>query len=1652
MTTEIKAKLTLDGVQQVQTGLQATAAGMDKLGQASGRANQQTAQVSAQLQDFFVQIQAGQSPVTAFIQQGSQLSAVFGGFGNAFRAVTALITPAVVGIGAAAAAIGTIGLAYSAGAAQSKEFANALSLTGNAAGLTEARFNSLADSIGKRTLAGVGTAREALQTLVASGKLSGTALEATAGAAASLSRATGEAVGDVAKRFAGFTDNVAESARKLNEQYNFLSAAQYAQIKALEESGNKNAAVEITMRELEARANSTTANLGTLERAWGTLTRAVAGYGEALKKIGRTPTTEDQIGDLRAQIAQRQAARAIDRGGKRKSTYDAEISALSAQLELLSKASFREQERASAAAAYAAQQQAGIRWIAEGNKYLDKQAQMQREIKALRVEAKEAGKSDDDPELAKRIAFVTEKYAEKAKAQKDSANAYRAEQDAAKEWARTLENAGKLQADAEASTIGLSKAQAALVQYLSSPAYSINSEEMRQMAVAALIAANAAEQLAKDQKEAAQAAAEGAKLYARQIAELNRAADAAERNVAQAEDEAMAAAMVAASNISLAEAIATVTVERLKEQQVASLGNEAAVLAIQREIDARQKLISLIHGRDEVAAVKKAADEELRIYERTFDKVGDALFDALNGSFASAKRLIESEVIRPVVQAVLAPITGAVTSALIGGLNGGNAAGTIGGLGSATGLLSNFLSTGSLSIPYNNLAMSAFGQSLGLSTAASTGNNISAYSQSLTPTGEALGTFAESAGSFVSYADALMQLKAGKWGTAAGEALGTYIAGPIGGLIGKIVGSAADKFFSGGAGTPHTGGYVLADASGGATDITRQQGGILNGDLQAAVKAIAVPLASALNDTAKVFGQTAAVSVRAVFEADGHDASSALFHLLDASGKQLTGSYDAVSKLDSDPTKGFAQFAEKSATAARDYLQSINLPKWANEQLAALGDSVGVDALLSSVKAIDDTQVAITHLTDSLKQLPGALGNISAQSSDAVYAIAQFAGGLDVLSSNVSGYYGAFYSESERAALGAKQIAGALSAVGLALPATREAFRALVDSQDLTQEAGQKAFAVLMGVAGAFDQVTASADRSKSALTDAIAANISKFRTPAQNTASSYSDVAGQLSAAGVNVSVEGLMGASKAEILAFSTAFSVVATNSDDAKTAVWNAAGALADLKDAAADVANQRVDLQIELLRAQGQEQAALNLERQREIDALRALDPALASMRQSINDAIDAAAFATKVQNIQSGVDGVAGDFLQGSALATYKASRIQQTLAAGGIDSTVPGILGSTKEDLLALWNAVGVDGKQAILSAYGAWKELQDVLYGTSKAVADYRAGTLGDAIEAARLKTLKPEDRIASLKATERTLFGRLATAKDPVAAAEKLQSVIIQRIGEESALREKVAKTTKDSLQEQIDAAQRLKSLSGDIRQFTGSLSFSDLSPLSRRAQVGSAQSLFESTLQQARGGDKTAQGNLLGNARAYLEEASSAYASGPAYSSIYQQVTSALNSFGAAIQADPQLQLLQDQYDALSNVSDNSDDMLAALLSIDSALGGNAASTIASKSPSATGDTSAPTLAALVSDNAPVGVAAAGGTSVELVNQTAQLSIIATHLAKVALQTEQLAGVVARQDAQLSLDRAGYLELRGGLGSVRDVLDQIKGELQIGGAPVN
>lgn len=82
--------------------------GNQKFGASNKLAAFQTQQLGFQLHDFAVQIASGQNPLTAFVQQGSQLSGTFGGAGNALRAVLSLLTPFRLGMIAAAAGVGVL--------------------------------------------------------------------------------------------------------------------------------------------------------------------------------------------------------------------------------------------------------------------------------------------------------------------------------------------------------------------------------------------------------------------------------------------------------------------------------------------------------------------------------------------------------------------------------------------------------------------------------------------------------------------------------------------------------------------------------------------------------------------------------------------------------------------------------------------------------------------------------------------------------------------------------------------------------------------------------------------------------------------------------------------------------------------------------------------------------------------------------------------------------------------------------------------------------------------------------------------------------------------------------------------------------------------------------------------------------------------------------------------------------------------------------------------------------------------------------------------------------------------------------------------------------------------------------------------------------
>lgn len=122
---------------------------------------------------------------------------------------------------------------------------------------------------------------------------------------------------------------------------------------------------------------------------------------------------------------------------------------------------------------------------------------------------------------------------------------------------------------------------------------------------------------------------------------------------------------------------------------------------------------------------------------------------------------------------------------------------------------------------------------------------------------------------------------------------------------------------------------------------------------------------------------------------------------------------------------------------------------------------------------------------DALEMIGQSLGNMSnLMRIDVAQSIITMMGGLEEFSDSVNLYFKEFFTESEQLDFLTKSLTEAMAGLGFELPMTREGFRALIDSLDLTTEAGQQAFAALMelvpGMAEYFKQI----EKQTEALTD----------------------------------------------------------------------------------------------------------------------------------------------------------------------------------------------------------------------------------------------------------------------------------------------------------------------------------------------------------------------------------------------------------------------------------------------------------------------------------------------------------------------------------------------------------------------------------------
>lgn len=482
--------------------------------------------------------------------------------------------------------------------------------------------------------------------------------------------------------------------------------------------------------------------------------------------------------------------------------------------------------------------------------------------------------------------------------------------------------------------------------------------------------------------------------------------------------------------------------------------SEADKEALREKVRAAERIES-------AAAVNKVVFAD---WSKTSDQISQSLTDALMRGFESGKdfgqnlidtlkNMFSTLVLRPVIQAVINPVAATLTGAL--GLPAAASAGQSGqganpmSLASSASSAYNLLTTGvrdSISKGFTKLASSDLGQQLGLYDA-------DAGVRSLTGTGQAVNSALQSAGgSMMAYG--LSKSLSGGYQVGNGKIMdaATLVAGwfdPTGGLIAGAVSGAINRAF----------GRKLVDSGlqgtfGGNEGFSGNSYQFYKGGWFRSDKT----KTSALDPEVEA---GLANQFRALQASTGLMAST------------LGLGTEAISSFTSSIKLSFQGLTEEQIQAQLA------------EEFTKVGDSLAAAALGTEryTRTGETAAQTMQRLSSSLSAVNGTIDVLgrtlyaaSLSGADMASQLVDLMGGLAQYQTTTAAYYEAFYTEAERNAAAARQLTASLGALGLSLPATRSAYRDLVEAQDLSTEAGRRTYAALLGLSAQFDSLTPKLD------------------------------------------------------------------------------------------------------------------------------------------------------------------------------------------------------------------------------------------------------------------------------------------------------------------------------------------------------------------------------------------------------------------------------------------------------------------------------------------------------------------------------------------------------------------------------------------------
>lgn len=642
-------------------------------------------------------------------------------------------------------------------------------------------------------------------------------------------------------------------------------------------------------------------------------------------------------------------------------------------------------------------------------------------------------------------------------------------------------------AEAEAAQMGYNKAQTEFLALAGSPAWASFSNAQRAVVASMFEGKIASEEAGEAAKALSKSYAEAAAERIKTIQSMERAADSLQsQNDALREEIELIGLSTEQQTLVLQQRNDVIILT--KEATLAELERQSAItgtqtrveIALASEIDALKERNALLGAKGvknaAVDAAKSAADE----WQKTSDKINDTLTDALMRGFESGKdfaknlrdtviNMFKTMVLRPVISVIVNPVAGAVTGMM--GLSGAANAATAPSGVDVVGAISNgmsMLNTGISSAvqgTFSKFALSETGKSLGLSMA---GPDASGYNM-LSGTGQqmsqALGVVGDT---LAGYAMGSMARSLISNGYSAGKGMDTFqkvgvaVGSAIGGpLVGAAIGAGAGVF-------NQLFGRKLKDSGiqgtfGGTAGFDGEKYEFYKGGVFRSDKTKTSPLDQDITDGLTQQFRAIQLSTGLMAETLGL-----------ASGAVASFTKDIKLSL-----KGLTeeQIQEKMAaefTAISDEMA---------------GQVLGTQAQSEYAKANETASQTLTRLATSLitvnsafELLGVAMLDASLAGGDMASQLVDMFGSRDAFNQATGAFFQNFYSVEDQRAAAQRGLQAQLDTLdmGLVLPDidvsdARDQFRALAEAQDRSTEEGQKAWAMLIQLSGAFAGVTESA-------------------------------------------------------------------------------------------------------------------------------------------------------------------------------------------------------------------------------------------------------------------------------------------------------------------------------------------------------------------------------------------------------------------------------------------------------------------------------------------------------------------------------------------------------------------------------------------------